>query len=48
MDDKFVERRNITRYTSLLMTETDQVKREMLQKLLADEMVKASVPPVKT
>jgi hypothetical protein len=49
MDDKFVERQNIARYTNLLMTETDQVKRELLQKLLAEEVVKqASVPPVRT
>ena len=38
--DKFVERRNIARFTTLLMTETDTAKRELLQKLLTDEMVR--------
>ena len=33
--DKFVERRNIARFTTLLMTETDTA-----QKLLTDEMVR--------
>ena len=32
--EKFVERRNIARFTTLLMTETDTAKRELLQKLL--------------
>jgi hypothetical protein len=38
--EKFVERRNIARFTTLLMTETDTAKRELLQKLLTDEMVR--------
>ena len=38
--EKFIERRNITRFTTLLMTETDTAKRELLQKLLTDEMVR--------
>jgi hypothetical protein len=38
--DKFVVRQNIAHYTNQLMTETDPVKRELLQKLLAEEMVK--------
>jgi len=38
--DEFVERRNITRFTTLLMTETDTAKRELLQRLLTDEMVR--------
>ncbi len=38
--DKFVERQNIVRFTTLLMTETDTAKRELLQKLLTDEMVR--------
>ena len=38
--EKFVERQNIARFTTLLMTETDTGKRELLQKLLTDEMVK--------
>ena len=36
----FVERQNIVHYTNQLMTETDPVKRELLQKLLAEEIVK--------
>ena len=38
--DEFVEHQNIVRSTTLLMTETDTPKRELLQKLLTDEMVK--------
>jgi hypothetical protein len=38
--EKFIERQNVARYTDQLMTETDPFKREMLQKLLAEEMVK--------
>jgi hypothetical protein len=38
--DKFVERQNIVRFTTLLLTETDRAKRELLQKLLTGEMVK--------
>jgi hypothetical protein len=38
--DKFVEGQNIKHFTTLLMTETDTAKRELLQKLLTDEMVK--------
>jgi hypothetical protein len=38
--EKFIERRNIARFTTLLMTETDTAKRELLQKLLTDEMVR--------
>ena len=38
--EKFVERQNIARFTTLLMTETDAAKRELLQKLLTDEMVR--------
>jgi len=37
---KFVEHQNIVRFTTLLMTETDPTKRELLQKLLTDEMVR--------
>ena len=47
--DTFIIRQNIAHYTQQLMTETDPVKRELLQKLLAEEMVKqASVVPPKT
>ena len=46
--DKFIMRQNIAQYTNQLMTETDLVKRELLQKLLAKEMVKqASLPSAK-
>ena len=38
--DEFVERQNITRFTTLLLAETDTVKRELLQRLLTDEMVR--------
>jgi transcriptional regulator of acetoin/glycerol metabolism len=38
--EKFVERHNIARFTTLLMTETDTAKRELLQKLLTEEMVR--------
>ena len=37
--EKFIERQNIARFTALLMTETDTAKRELLQKLLTNEMV---------
>ena len=38
--EKFVERQNIAPFTTLLMIETDTAKRELLQKLLTDEMVR--------
>ena len=38
--EKFIERQNIARFTTLLMTETDTAKRELLQQLLTDEMVR--------
>ena len=38
--EKFIERQNIARFTTLLTTETDTTKRELLQKLLTDEMVR--------
>jgi len=38
--EKFIERQNIARFTTLLMTETHRAKRELLQKLLTDEMVR--------
>lgn len=38
--DKFVGGQNIKHFTTLLISETDTVKRELLQKLLTDEMVK--------
>jgi len=47
--DKFVVRENIGHYTKQLVIETDPIKREMLQRLLAEEMVKqATHPPAKT
>jgi hypothetical protein len=46
--DKFIVRQNIAHYTQQLMTETDPVKRDLFQKLLAAEMVKqAAQSPVK-
>ena len=36
----FIERQNIAKFTTLLLQETDPSKRELLQKLLTDEMVK--------
>jgi hypothetical protein len=38
--DQFIERQNIAHYTELLMTEIDPLKRELLHRLLAEEMVK--------
>ncbi len=38
--NEFVERQNIKRLTTLLLTETDAAKRELLQRLLTDEMVR--------
>ncbi len=38
--EKFVGRQNIVRFTTLLITETDTAKRELLQRLLTDEMVR--------
>jgi hypothetical protein len=35
--DQFVERQNIAHYLEQLKTETDPIKRAMLQKLLAEE-----------
>ncbi len=40
MVDDFIERQNIVKFTDLLLKETDPAKRELLQKLLTDEMVK--------
>jgi hypothetical protein len=46
--DKFIMRQNIAHYTQQLMTETDAVKRDLLQKLLAEEMAKQAAQfPVK-
>jgi hypothetical protein len=38
--EKFIAHENIVHYTKLLITEADTTKREMLQKLLTEEMVK--------
>jgi hypothetical protein len=38
--DEFAERQNIARFTTLLITEIDTTKRDLLQKLLTDEMAK--------
>jgi hypothetical protein len=42
--ETFILRQNIVRYTQQLMTETNAIAREMLQKLLAEEMVKQAAP----
>jgi hypothetical protein len=47
--ENFIERQNIAHYTNQLIKETDPAKRDLLQKLLTDEMVKqASHAPDKT
>ena len=47
--DKFIAHENIGHYTKQLLIETDLIKREMLQRLLAEDMVKqASLPSAKT
>jgi predicted phosphatase len=44
--ERFVQAANIAHYKKLLLTEADPVKREMLQKLLAEEEAKAvGTPP---
>ncbi len=43
--EKFVERQNIAHFADLLRTETDPTKREMLQRLLAEEKVKLAGLP---
>jgi hypothetical protein len=40
MVDDFIERQNITKFTNLLLQETDTAKRQLLQRLLSDEMVR--------
>jgi len=40
MVESFVQRQNVKHYTRQLMTESDTNKREILQKLLAEEIVK--------
>jgi hypothetical protein len=42
--ETFILRQNIVRYTQQLMTETNAITRKMLQKLLAEEMVKQAAP----
>jgi hypothetical protein len=49
MMENFDQRQNIKNYTSQLMQETDTNRREILQKLLAEEIVKqACCAPPKT
>ena len=49
MVESFVQRQNIKNYTKQLMTESDTNRREALQKLLAEEIVKqASDAPLLT
>jgi hypothetical protein len=38
--DRFIERQNIAHYVDQLKTQTDPIKRAMLQKLLAEEKIK--------
>ncbi len=38
--EKLAEHRKIVHFTNLLMTETNTAKRELLQRLLTDEMVR--------
>lgn len=38
--EKFVEGQNVAHYLERLRTENDPTKREILQKLLAEEMIK--------
>lgn len=47
MMENFVQLQNIKNYTGQLMEETDVNKREILQKLLAEEIVKQArwAPP---
>ena len=40
MVDDFIERQNIAKFTNLLLQETDTAKRQLLQRLLTDEMVR--------
>ncbi len=40
MVDDFIERKNIAKFTTLLLQETDPAKRGLLQNLLTNEMVK--------
>lgn len=40
LTEKFIQRQNITRFTTLLMIENDTAKRELLQRLLTDEIVR--------
>jgi len=40
MVDDFIERKNIAKFTTQLLQETDPAKRGLLQKLLTNEMVK--------
>jgi hypothetical protein len=40
MLDDFIERQNITKFTNLLLQETDTAKRQLLQRLLTDELVR--------
>jgi hypothetical protein len=43
--EKFIERQNIAHYEDQLKTESDSVKRAMLERLLAEEKVKQASRP---
>jgi rubrerythrin len=45
--EKFVHRENVKLYRKLLAETTDEQKRQMLLKLLADEEAKHAQPPEK-
>ena len=40
--DQFIERQNIAHFVEQLKTEADPIKREMLERLLAEENAKAA------
>ena len=42
--EKFIERRNIANYTNQLISETDPIKRKLLQDLMVEEMVELASP----
>jgi len=41
--EKFIERQNIAHYVDQLKTETDRIKRKVLEILLAEETAKQAV-----
>jgi hypothetical protein len=45
--DAFIERANVNRYRLLLTTETDELKRQMILKLLAETEVLQRIRPAR-